>query len=120
ALEGSAFVAGAIVQWLRDELGLVRKSSEIEALALEAKDEEMGDLALVPALTGLGAPHWNANARGMLTGITRGTKKCHIARAALEGIACQNNDLISALAADLPRKKLNFLRVDGGASANNL
>ncbi len=119
ALEGSAFVAGALVQWLRDELGIIKSSSEIEGLAREAKDDEMGDLALVPALTGLGAPHWNANARGLLTGITRGTKKAHIARAALEGIACQNDDLISALAQDLSKKKLNFLRVDGGASANN-
>lgn len=119
ALEGSAFVAGALVQWLRDDLGIIKSSAEIEALAVSAKEEEMGELALVPALTGLGAPHWNASARGLLTGITRGTSRSHIARAALEGIALQNNDLISALASDLAPTKINFLRADGGASANN-
>lgn len=119
ALEGSAFVAGALVQWLRDELGIIKSSSDIEALARAAKDDEMGELAFVPALTGLGAPHWNAGARGLLTGITRGTSKAHIARAALEGIALQNHDLISALAGDMAPTKINFLRVDGGASAND-
>ncbi len=120
ALEGSAFVAGAAVQFLRDNLGLINSSSEIEALAREAKDEEMGDLIFVPALTGLGAPYWEPHATGMIYGLTRGTKKSHLARATLEGIALQNDDLFTAIAADIAPKKLKGIRVDGGASANNL
>lgn len=120
ALEGSSFVAGAAVQFLRDNLGVIRSSSEIEALAQEAKPEEMGELVFVPALTGLGAPYWDAHATGMLTGLTRGTKKSHLARATLEGIALQNDALFSAVAEDLKPTKLSRMKVDGGASANNL
>lgn len=118
ALEGSVFVAGAAVQWLRDGLGIIKSSSEVEALAKEAQDKDMGDLVFVPALTGLGAPHWNAEARGMIYGITRGTNKSHIARATLEGIAHQNDDLFSAIREDLG-KDLQLIKVDGGASAND-
>ena len=117
ALEGSAFVAGAAVQFLRDNLGIIKSSSEVEALAMQAKDEEMGDLVFVPSLTGLGAPYWDARATGMLYGLTRGTKKSHIARAAIEGVALQNDALFSAIAEDY---KLSHIRVDGGASANNM
>jgi glycerol kinase len=117
ALEGSAFVAGAAVQFLRDNLGVIQSSSEIEALAGEVKPEEMGDLLFVPSLTGLGAPYWEPNATGMIYGLTRGTKKSHLARAALEGIALQNDDLFTAIAADFA---LKGIKVDGGASANNL
>jgi glycerol kinase len=120
ALEGSAFVAGAAVQFLRDNLGIIKSSSEIEALAREAKPEEMGDLIFVPALTGLGAPYWNAEATGMISGLTRGTNKAQLARATLEGIALQNNALFTAIAQDLKPKKLSRIKVDGGASANNL
>ncbi len=120
ALEGSSFVAGAAVQFLRDNLGVIRSSSEIEALAEEAKPGEMGELVFVPALTGLGAPYWDAHATGMITGLTRGTKKCHLARATLEGIALQNDALFSAVAEDLKPQKLARMKVDGGASANNL
>jgi glycerol kinase len=117
ALEGSAFVAGAAVQFLRDNLGIIKSSSEIEGLAREVKPEEMGDLLFVPSLTGLGAPYWEPNATGMIYGLTRGTKKSHLARAALEGIALQNDDLFTAIAADFA---LKGIKVDGGASANNL
>lgn len=120
ALEGSSFVAGAAVQFLRDNLGIIKASSEVEALAAEAKPEEMGDLVFVPALTGLGAPYWNAEATGMIYGLTRGTKKSHIARATLEGIALQNDALFSAVAEDLKPASLSRMKVDGGASANNL
>ncbi len=120
ALEGSAFVAGAAVQFLRDNLGIIQRSSEIEALANSISPEEMGDLVFVPALTGLGAPYWEANAKGMIYGLTRGTQKAHLARAALEGIALQNDDLFSAIAEDILPKKLKSIKVDGGASANNL
>lgn len=119
ALEGSAFVAGAAVQFLRDNLGIIQKSSEIEGLAKEAKAEEMGDLVFVPCLTGLGAPYWEPAATGMIHGLTRGTSKAHIARAALEGIAFQNDDLLTAFASDIKPARLKNLRVDGGASANN-
>lgn len=118
ALEGSAFMGGAAVQWLRDGLGIISKSSEVEALARSARDEDMGDLVLVPAMTGLGAPHWDANARGMLAGITRGTTKAHIARATLEGIAHQNDDLLSAMIQD-SGGKIKSLKVDGGAAVND-
>ena len=98
ALEGSAFVAGALVQWLRDGLGLIEKTADIEPLARSVPDS--GGVTIVPALTGLGAPHWRADARGLITGLTRGTTKAHIARAALEAIALQNVDLLAAMQAD--------------------
>ncbi|MEA2604435.1 MAG: glycerol kinase [Acidobacteriota bacterium] len=117
ALEGSVFVAGAVVQWLRDGLGIIRSAGEIEALAASVPDA--GGIVLVPAFTGLGAPHWDAYARGALVGITRGTTAAHIARAALEGIAFQVADVLTAMEADsgLPTAEL---RVDGGATVNNL
>jgi len=117
ALEGSVFVAGAVVQWLRDGLGLIRSAAEIEALAASVPDA--GGVVLVPAFTGLGAPHWDAYARGTLVGITRGTTAAHIARAALEGIAYQVADVLSAMEAD-SRLPTAELRVDGGATVNNL
>lgn len=117
ALEGSAFIAGAAVQWLRDGLHLIKDSSDIEALAKTVTSSE--GVVFVPALTGLGAPHWNAQARGLICGLTRGITAGHLARATLEGIAFQNYDLLSAMQKDL-RKKLSGLRVDGGACINNL
>lgn len=120
ALEGSSFVAGAAVQFLRDNLGIIKSSQEIEKLAMEAKPEEMGDLVFVPALTGLGAPYWHAEATGLITGLTRGTQKSHLARATLEGVALQNDALFSAVAEDIRPGKLARMKVDGGASANNL
>lgn len=117
ALEGSVFVAGAVVQWLRDGLGIIRKSSDVEALA--RKVDSTDGVYLVPAFAGLGTPHWDSYARGTLVGMTRGTNKSHIARAALEGIAYQVADLVSAMEAD-SGLKLKQLRVDGGASLNNL
>lgn len=117
AVEGSVFIAGAVVQWLRDGLGIVKKSSDIEALAAQVPDT--GGVYLVPAFAGLGAPHWDQHARGILCGITRGTSKAHIARAALEGIAYQVTDILHAMQADAG-VKLRELRVDGGASNNNL
>ena len=117
ALEGSAFVAGALVQWLRDGLGIIASAPEIEPLARSVPDS--GGVTIVPALTGLGAPHWRSEARGLIAGVTRGTTRAHIARAALEAIALQNVDLVTAMQADagLP---INNLRVDGGAAANDL
>jgi glycerol kinase len=117
ALEGSAFIAGAAVQWLRDGLGIIRDASEVEALASEVPDT--GGVAFVPALTGLGAPHWDPHARGLVSGITRGTTKAHLARAALEGIAFQVADLAHAMERDA-KQSLGRLRVDGGASMNTL
>jgi len=117
ALEGSIFIGGAIIQWLRDGLQIIQHSSEVEALAREASDN--GGVFLVPALAGLGAPHWDAYARGLLIGITRGTTKAHIARAALESIAYQTQDVLQAMQADLGAP-LTELRVDGGATANTL
>ncbi|HKI05985.1 MAG TPA: glycerol kinase GlpK [Thermoanaerobaculia bacterium] len=117
ALEGSVFVAGAVVQWLRDGLGLIRSSSEIEALAASVPDS--GGIVLVPAFTGLGAPHWDPYARGALVGITRGTTAAHLARAALEAIAYQVADVLSAMEAD-SGVPVAELRVDGGATANDL
>jgi glycerol kinase len=117
ALEGSVFTGGAVVQWLRDGLGLVRSSGEIEALAASVPDA--GGVVLVPAFTGLGAPHWDPYARGALLGITRGTAAGHIARAALESIAFQVADVLSAMEADAG-VPLAELRVDGGAAANDL
>ncbi len=117
ALEGSVFVAGATVQWLRDGLGIIQSSSEVEALAESVPNN--GGVFLVPAFAGLGAPHWDAYARGTILGITRGTTKGHIARAALEGIAFQVADVLDAMQQD-SGIGINQLRVDGGASANNL
>ena len=117
ALEGSAFIAGAVVQWLRDQLGVVKKSADIEALARSVPDS--GGVVFVPALAGLGAPHWRPDARGVITGLDRGTTKAHLARAALEGVAFQINDLAHAMAQDIGTSMPMF-RVDGGASANDL
>jgi glycerol kinase len=117
ALEGSVFVAGAAVQWLRDGLGIIRSSDEVEALAASVPDN--GGVYLVPAFTGLGAPHWDPYARGTLLGITRGTTAGHIARATLESIAFQTADLLQAMEAD-SGTPLAELRVDGGATANDL
>jgi len=117
ALEGSAFIAGAAVQWLRDGLGLIRTAAEVEALAARVPDT--GGVYFVPALTGLGAPHWRPDARGVISGITRGTTAAHLARATLEGIAYQNADILDAMQRDLGRP-LTRLKVDGGACANDL
>ena len=117
ALEGSIFIAGAVVQWLRDGLGLIETSGEVEALALSVEDN--GGVYLVPAFAGLGAPHWDQYARGTIVGLTRGSSKAHIARAALESIAYQTNDVLDSMNADAG-VPLAELRVDGGASANNL
>lgn len=117
ALEGGAFICGAAVQWLRDGLQIIHKSSEVEQLASSVTGSE--GVEFVPALTGLGAPHWNAEARGVLWGLTRGTTKAHIARATLEAMALQNADILTAMQKDLG-KKLKSIKVDGGASANNL
>jgi glycerol kinase len=117
ALEGSVFVAGAAVQWLRDGLGLLGSAQEIEALARSVPDS--GGVQFVPALSGLGAPHWDAEARGLICGITRGTTRAHLARATLDAIAYSVNDVIEAMQADLGRP-IERLRVDGGAAANDL
>ncbi len=117
ALEGGAFVAGALVQWLRDGLGIITTSAEVEALAASVPDS--GGVTLIPALAGLGAPHWRPEARGLVAGLTRGTTKAHIARAALEGIAHSQCDILEAMATELDAP-LQDVRVDGGASANNL
>ena len=116
ALEGSVFIGGAVVQWLRDGLGIIRESSEVEALALSVADS--GGVYLVPAFAGLGAPHWDPYARGTIVGITRGTTAAHIARAAVESIAFQVADLLEAARNDAGID-LAELRVDGGAAANN-
>lgn len=116
ALEGSVFTGGAVVQWIRDELGLVEKSSDTEAAALKVKDT-LGAY-LVPAFTGLGAPYWNQDARGTMTGLTRGFNKNHFIRAALESIAYQTNDVIGAMESDAGFK-IKELKADGGACANN-
>jgi len=117
ALEGSMLMAGAVVQWLRDELQIIRTSAEVEELASSVPDS--GGVVLVPAFSGLGAPHWDQYARGAIVGMTRGTTRAHIARAALEGIALQVVDVLEAMQADsgLP---LQELRVDGGAAANDM
>ncbi len=116
-LEGSVFAAGAAVQWLRDGLGLIRTAADIETLAASVPDT--GDVVFVPAFSGLGAPHWDPYARGTLVGISRGTSSAHIARAALEGIALQNADVMQAMQADAGMP-IRELRVDGGASRNDL
>ncbi|MEQ8661938.1 MAG: glycerol kinase GlpK [Gammaproteobacteria bacterium] len=117
ALEGSIFMGGATVQWLRDGLGIIASAPEVEALAASVADSD--GVVLVPAFTGLGAPHWDADARALLIGMTRGTTRAHVARAALDGIACQVADLADAMRADagLP---LTELRVDGGAASDDL
>ena len=117
ALEGSIFVGGSVVQWLRDGLGIIRSSGEIEALAASVPDN--GGVYFVPALTGMGAPYWDQYAHGVICGITRGTTAAHIARAALEGIAFQTMDIVNAMERDAS-VKLSELKVDGGASRNNL
>lgn len=116
ALEGSVFSAGSAVQWLRDGLGIIQTADETESLAQSITDT--GGVYLVPAFTGLGAPHWNANARGTITGVTRGTERAHLARAALESIAYQSADLVTAMSADA-QQAVTSLRVDGGAVVNN-
>ncbi len=117
ALEGSIFIGGAVVQWLRDGLGIIRHSADVEPLAAQVKDTD--GVYLVPAFAGLGAPHWNQYARGTIVGMTRGTKDAHIARAALDSIAYQTMDVLKAMEADAGLK-IQELRVDGGATANNL
>jgi glycerol kinase len=117
ALEGSAFIAGAAVQWLRDGLGIIRDAGEIEALA--RKVESTDGVAFVPALAGLGAPHWDQDARGTITGLTRGTTAAHLARATLEGIAFEVTDLLDAMCKDAGRP-VQRIRVDGGAAKNDL
>jgi glycerol kinase len=116
ALEGSVFIGGAVVQWLRDGLHMIQTSADVEPLALKVEDN--GGVCFVPAFTGLGAPYWNQHARGMIAGITRGTTDGHIARAAIESIAYQSMDIMKAMEADagLPIKEV---RVDGGATVNN-
>ncbi len=116
ALEGAVFVAGAVVQWLRDELGLIASAAESEHAALSVCDTQ--GVYLVPAFTGLGAPYWNAGARGVMTGLTRGASRNHIVRAALESIAYQTRDLVEAMESD-SGSGLGELRVDGGATAND-
>ena len=116
-LEGSVFMGGAVVQWLRDGLGMISRSGEIEALASSVPDS--GGIYLVPAHTGLGAPYWDPYARGALLGMTRGTSRAHVARAALEAIAFQSAEVLSAMELDCGQP-LRELRVDGGAAANNL
>jgi glycerol kinase len=117
ALEGSVFIAGAVVQWLRDQLGIISDSSEIEALAQTVEDN--GGVTFIPALAGLGAPYWDARATGSILGITRGTKKGHIARAALEAIALRVMEIVTEMQKDA-HTQFESLKVDGGASTNNL
>ena len=117
ALEGSVFMAGAVIQWLRDGLGIIQKSSDVEKLAAQVSDSD--GVILVPAFTGLGAPHWDSEARALMCGMSRGTTKAHIARAALESIAFQVSDVLSAMQNDIAQP-LKELRVDGGASSNDM
>jgi glycerol kinase len=117
ALEGSVFIAGAVVQWLRDGLGIIKNSKDVEALALSVPDN--GGVYMVPAFTGLGTPYWNPDARGTIAGLTRGSTAGHIARAAVESIALQTSDVLKAMEAD-SGIAINQLRVDGGATVNNL
>ena len=117
ALEGGAFVCGAAVQWLRDGLKMIKTAPAIEELALQVEDH--GGVEFVPALTGLGAPHWAPEARGTLSGLTRGAERGHIARATLDAMALQNADILRSMESDLG-KRMKPLRVDGGAAANNL
>jgi glycerol kinase len=117
ALEGSVFIGGAVVQWLRDELGIIKTAADIESLAGEVADSQ--GVSFVPAFSGLGAPHWDPHARGLITGLTRGTGRAHLARAALESMCFQSKEVLLAMEKDagLP---IHALQVDGGASANNL
>jgi len=115
-LEGSIFTAGALIQWLRDGLGIIRSAPEVEALAAQVPDS--GEVVMVPAFAGMGAPHWDAYARGTLIGLTRGSTAAHIARASLEAVALQTSDLLTAIAAD--GAEVNELRVDGGMTRNDL
>jgi glycerol kinase len=117
ALEGSCFIAGAAVQWLRDGLGLIKSAKEIEELAGSVPSSD--GVVFVPALSGLGAPHWDPNARGLICGITRGTTRAHLARATLEAIALQVSDVVGAMSDDLGRA-ITRMRVDGGAAENDL
>jgi glycerol kinase len=117
ALEGGAFICGAAVQWLRDELGIIKRAPDIEQLASQVPNA--GGVEFVPALTGLGAPHWDPAARGVISGLTRGAGAAHIARATLEAMALQNVDILRAMERDLGRR-MGDLKVDGGAAANNL
>ncbi|AYE36128.1 glycerol kinase [Borrelia turcica IST7] len=117
-LEGSVFIGGAVVQWLRDNLELFRKSSDAEALATSVNDN--GGIYFVPAFVGLGAPHWDSYARGTIIGITRGTTKAHITRAALESIALQSFDVLTAMKNSIQNFEIHEVRVDGGASQNDL
>ena len=117
ALEGSVFIAGAAIQWLRDGLKVIKSASETETIAASVADS--GGVFVVPAFTGLGAPYWDANARGAILGLTRGTTRAHIVRATLESIAFQTADVVTAMVADAGIE-LDRLRVDGGAAANNL
>jgi glycerol kinase len=117
ALEGSIFISGAVVQWLRDELQIIRSAEEIEALAASVPDTD--GVYLVPAFSGLGAPHWDPYARGAIVGLTRGSNRAHIARAALEGIAFRVADVLRAMETD-SGMPIHELRVDGGAARNNL
>ena len=116
ALEGSVFVAGAAIQWLRDGLGILSRASDSEALARSVEDS--GGVVFVPALVGLGAPYWRSDVRGAVFGLTRGTTRAHLARAALESLAFQTRDLCDAMAKDA-RQRIGVLHVDGGASAND-
>jgi glycerol kinase len=117
ALEGSVFIAGAVVQWLRDGLGIIKSSADVEALAAKVTGNE--GVYVVPAFVGLGAPYWDQDARGTITGLTRGSNASHIARAAIESIAYQTYDVLKAMEAD-SNISIKELRVDGGATANNL
>jgi glycerol kinase len=117
ALEGSVFIGGAVVQWLRDGLGLIARSEEVEALALQVPDS--GGVSFVPAFTGLGAPHWDADARGLIIGLTRGSTRAHLARAAIESIALQSAEVLDAMQRDA-QQPVRELRVDGGAARNDL
>lgn len=116
ALEGSVFVAGALIKWLRDEMGIIKSAHETEKLATSVEDS--AGVIIVPAFVGLGAPYWDSNARGTILGITRGTTRAHIVRAALESIAFLSRDLIEVLQKDLG-KRIPCLKVDGGASKNS-
>jgi glycerol kinase len=117
ALEGSAFIAGAAVQWLRDGLGIIGSAAEVEELAHSVESSE--GVVFVPALAGLGAPHWDPAARGLICGLTRGSNRAHLARATLEAVAFQVDELLTAMAADIGGP-VGRLRVDGGAAANSL
>ena len=117
ALEGSVFMAGAIIQWLRDNLGMIQQSSDVEDLARQVDSSE--DVVLLPAFTGLGAPYWRSDISASITGMSRGTTKAHIARAALEAVAYQTYDVLIAMQKDSPHP-LTELRVDGGAANNDL